>query len=418
MLSIIFHSLLLLVSSPSYVDAFSSQPLETIKKRTVTSTKTIRIGTRPSPLAKIQANQVASKLERLSENGNIHVEIIDITATGDEENTKHFQQESKIDAPLAIQSVDFTSTLDDALLRNKIDVAVHSCKDIPPANRWCKEDGKNLLTIASVLEREIPCDVLIYREEDWDVSWNDEMSIASLPYGSRVGTSAIRRQAQLLHLRSDLELVNLRGNVGSRLEALKKGEVDELILAYAGLKRLWESSVDSKIATELSSLHGGNVPNEPTLMYSPISFDDILSGCCQGVVATVCRSADSDTLGLLKQIDCLPSSIAVAAERSFLNELDTFHPQTYKHKMKWKGRPPLAAYMSSSTDASKEESITAWTFQGLLTRPDGSKLVNTSRTYENEGIMPLERAEEIGLIHAKELLSKAGADFYLDDNED
>ena len=130
------------------MDAFSSQPLETIKKRTGTSTKTIRIGTRPSPLAKIQANQVASKLERLSENENIRVEIIDITATGDEENTKHFQRESKIDAPLAVQSVDFTSTLDDALLRNEIDVAVHSCKDIPPANRWCMENGNNLLTKA------------------------------------------------------------------------------------------------------------------------------------------------------------------------------------------------------------------------------------------------------------------------------
>ena len=302
-------------------------------------------------------------------------------------------------------------------MRNEIDVAVHSCKDIPPANRWCKEDGKNSLTIASCLEREIPFDVLIYREEDWDVSWNDEMSIASLPYGSRVGTSAIRRQAQLLHLRSDLELVNLRGNVGSRLEALKKGEVDALILAYAGLKRLWESSSDSTINAELSSLHGGSIPNEPTLMYSPIPFDDILSGCCQGVVATVCRSADSNTLDLLKQIDYLPSSIAVAAERSFLNELDTFHPRTYKHKMTWKGRPPLAAYMSC-TDASNEDSITNWTFQGLLTRPDGSKLVDTSNTYQNEGIMPLERAEEIGLVHAKELLDKAGNDFYFDDNED
>ena len=193
--------------------------------------------------------------------------------------------------------------------------------------------------------------------------------------------------------------------------------MDALILAYAGLKRLWESSADNKIARELSSLHGGNIPNEPSLMYSPIPFDDILSGCCQGVVATVCRSADSDTLDLLKQIDYLPSSIAVAAERSFLNELDTFHPKTYKHNMKWKGRPPLAAYMSGSPNASNKDGMKNWNFQGLLTRPDGSKLIHTSRTYENEGIMPLERAEEIGRDHAKELLSKAGADFYLDDIE-
>lgn len=194
--------------------------------------------------------------------------------------------------------------------------------------------------------------------------------------------------------------------------------MDALILAYAGLKRLWESSSDSTNIPELSSTHGGSIPNEPTLMCSPIPFDDILSGCCQGVVATVCRSTDSGTLDLLKRIDYLPSSIAVAAERSFLNELDTFHPQTYKHKMKWKGRPPLASYMSPCTDASNEDNITNWNFQGLLTRPDGSKLIQTSRTYENEGIISLERAEEIGRDHARELLSKAGTDFYLDDNED
>ena len=214
-----------------------------------TALRSIRIGTRPSSLAKIQANAVADALRKVlstnQDGASFDISILDILATGDEIPAK------RSDVPLAVQLVDFTGTLDEALLAKEIDIAVHSLKDIPPSPRWVSG-----IEIAACLERENPGDVLVSplrgnqngngnRNGNQNDARNESQggrdgfkSIQSLPQGARVGTSSVRRQAQLLHLRKDLELINLRGSVGARITSLEEGTVDVLILAKAGLNRL------------------------------------------------------------------------------------------------------------------------------------------------------------------------------------
>ncbi len=353
-----------------------------------TSRNIIRIGTRPSPLAKVQARAVAEALRKLSTNEDeLQIQIVEITTSGDQGKSRA----STHNVPLAVKSVDFTGVLDQALLNNEIDAAVHSLKDVPPTNRW--SEG---LKIGCCLPREDPMDVLVSNERD------DYSSIHNLPTdGARIGTSSIRRQAQILSMREDLELVNLRGNVEARLEALRSGKVDALILASAGLKRL--------IANTNKNIHHDKFVD---LKWHKLLPQEILSGACQGIVGVAIRSSDKSTSDWLGKIDDEDASITAAAERSFLDKIDSFRPTTYNHKtasIKWTGRPPLAALMMKSENEGVDTSH-YWTFVGLLARPDGSKLLRSSHNMPRN--LSRKDAKNIGEACAKQLVEEAGVDFY------
>jgi hydroxymethylbilane synthase len=176
----------------------------------MTSARRIRIGTRASPLARWQAQWVADQLTWLGH----AVELVRITTRGD------VDRQSPI-GDIGTTGV-FTKELQRALLDDRIDVAVHSLKDLPT-------EAVPGLTLAAVPMRESPHDVLVSR---------DGRSLADLLAGARIGTGSTRRQAQLLFLRPELEMISIRGNVETRLAKLSAGECDALVLAEAGLKRL------------------------------------------------------------------------------------------------------------------------------------------------------------------------------------
>ena len=176
-------------------------------------TATVRIATRASELALRQARMVQAALEA----GGTPSELVTFKTVGDK----------KLDESLSAIGAKglFTKELEDALAAGKVDCCVHSLKDLPT-------DMPAGLAIVAMLEREDPRDVLVVNDGIFAESLDD------LPRGSRVGTSSLRRRAQLLHRRSDLEVVELRGNVPTRLRKVDEGQVHAAILAGAGLKRL------------------------------------------------------------------------------------------------------------------------------------------------------------------------------------
>ena len=206
-------------------------------------------------------------------------EIVTFKTTGDK----------KIDEPLSEIGAKglFTHELEVALLRNKVDCCVHSLKDLPTE----LPDG---LVIGAVLEREDPRDVLVVNPV------TEAEDLASLPAGSRVGTSSLRRRAQLLALRPDLEVAELRGNVPTRLKKVDTGKVHAAILAAAGLIRL---EARQRIKQFL----------EPP---------EWLPAAGQGAIAVEARADDEALLEILSRLHHAPTSVAVRAERAFLAALE------------------------------------------------------------------------------------------------
>lgn len=235
----------------------------------------MRIATRSSELALRQARLVASGLEAEGHS----CEIVTFKTTGDK----------KLDEPLSEIGAKglFTHELEVALLKNKVDCCVHSLKDLPTE----LPDG---LTIGAVLEREDPRDVLVVNPV------TEAEDLASLPAGSRVGTSSLRRRAQLLALRPDLEVAELRGNVPTRLKKVDTGKVHAAILAAAGLIRL---GARQRIRQFL----------EPP---------EWLPAAGQGAIAVEIRSDDDDLRDILRPLHHEPTSVAVRAERAFLSALE------------------------------------------------------------------------------------------------
>ena len=324
----------------------------------------LRIGTRSSKLAQTQARQFQELFEFKH---SINTELVPIDASGDKTIS------STQNLPLAIQGVDFTGALDEALADGIVDVVVHSLKDIPPDNRWRINADESKIMIGAYLgPRENPLDVLVSKEYQ---------SIQSLPIGATVGSASVRRQAQLLACRPDLEIVNIRGNVDARLEALDRGELDGLILAYAGLNRLGILLDDKMKYTKCNQ----------------IPADVLLPGAGQGIIAITCRTNDTNTIALLQEIDNYDNRIAATSERSFLDAVDHLSP--------WSGRPPVAALM---TPPDNEEEF--WHFRGLLATPDGSKVLTVNETMHvshcNEA-----NAFKLGRVAAKDLLKQAGDNF-------
>ena len=235
----------------------------------------VRIGTRASELALRQARQVEAALLARS----IRSELITFKTTGDK----------KLDQPLSEIGAKglFTRELEVALAKGKIDCAVHSLKDLPTES----PDG---LEVIAQLEREDPRDVLVVNRATGAEGLDD------LPAGSRVGTSSLRRRAQLLGRRPDLECVELRGNVPTRLSKVETGQVHAAILAAAGLIRL---EVEQRI----------------TMFLEP---PDWLPAAGQGAIAIQVKSDDARMRALLGPLDHVPTSIATRAERAFLAALE------------------------------------------------------------------------------------------------
>jgi hydroxymethylbilane synthase len=230
--------------------------------------KVLRIATRKSALALWQAEHVATRLRAL--HADVSIELVPMTTRGDE----------IVDRPLAAIGGKglFLKELETAMLEDRADIAVHSFKDVPME----LEPG---FAIGAVLERADAADAFIS---------NAYARIDELPRGARVGSSSLRRQAQLRALRSDLELVDVRGNVNTRLAKADAGEYDAIVLACAGLDRL---GLGSRIRTRLAP------PNW-------------VPAVAQGAIAVECRAGDAATANLLAPLTDAATLRCVSAERA------------------------------------------------------------------------------------------------------
>ena len=229
--------------------------------------KTLRIATRKSPLALWQSEHVAARLH--ARHPHLEVLLVPLSTRGDE----------VLDRSLAAIGGKglFLKELELAMLRGEADCAVHSLKDVP-----MELDAPFVLP--AILERADPADALVSRHA----------SLEALPAGARVGTSSLRRQAQLRAQRPDLQLLDLRGNVNTRLSKLDQGDYDAIVLACAGLERL---GLGARIAARLQA---------PQWLPAP----------AQGAIAVECRGDDPQVVSLLEALDDVPTRICVEAERA------------------------------------------------------------------------------------------------------
>ena len=305
----------------------------------------LKIGTRGSPLAVAQANDVRAQLSaahnELAEAGAIEVHII--KTSGDK----------FLDRPLANIGGKglFTKEIDEALSAGAIDIAVHSMKDVPT---WLP-DG---LEIACILPREDPRDALV---------GNALSSLWDLPHGGRVGTASLRRRAQLLHLRPDLKITLLRGNVATRVRKVTEGEIDATLLAVAGLKRL-------------------DCTEYITAILSP---EEMLPAVAQGAIGVECRANNGRVLTYLAALNDSESAQRVAAERALLAALDG------------SCRTPIAALAEITTGERLY-------LRALIARPDGKTIHRAEREgWVADGI-------SMGIDAGAELRAAGGTNFFTD----
>jgi len=292
----------------------------------------LRIATRKSPLALWQANHVRDAL--MARNPGLDVELFTMTTQGDK----------ILDTPLAKVGGKglFVKELELGILEGRADLAVHSMKDVPV-------EFPEGLGLAAILEREDPRDVLIS---------STFSSIDALPEGARVGTSSLRRQCQLRARRPDLEVLDLRGNVNTRLAKLDNGDYDAILLAAAGVKRMgWEDRI-----TEL-------LPPE-----------QFLPAIGQGAIGIEIRVADERVSRVVKALNDEQTATRIRAERA-LNE-----------RLQGGCQVPIAGY--------SEISHGVMVLRALVGRPDGTELV--------QGVISgkPEDGEELGQVLADDLLSR------------
>jgi hydroxymethylbilane synthase len=298
------------------------------------------IGSRGSKLALTQANMIKDQLQALNAGLIIRVDII--KTSGD--------ASSKPLAVIGGQGV-FTKELEDALLDGRIDLAVHSLKDLPstlPAG----------LTISAIGKREDPRDALVLSREQR----SSNISIATLPRGGNVGTSSPRRLAQLKQLRPDLVFTELRGNVDTRLRKLDEGQYDALVLACAGLRRL---GLENRISAAV-----------PT--------DQMLPAVGQGAIGIETRTNDAETVAAVSKLDHKFTRLACIAERSLLRGLGGGC------------QLPIAAHA-----VVRDKQIR---LDGLVAHPEGKTIIR-------ERIAgPLDEAESLGSQLAERLLKSGAAE--------
>lgn len=234
----------------------------------------LKIASRASKLALVQSNYICNLLKNLS--SNIEISIVEISTKGDRDKSDFLYKTDSMGF--------FTSEVENALLDGRADLAVHSLKDLPTA---CTEG----LVVAAVPRRESVADALIASSQ--------AVSIAALPSGATVGTSSLRRIAQLRRLRNDIKCVPLRGNVETRVSKVAAGKVDAAVIACAGLNRL---GLDDKISAILP-------PQE------------FLPAPAQGALAVQIRADDNELAEFVSKLDDKNSRIAVEAERCILSSM-------------------------------------------------------------------------------------------------
>ena len=297
--------------------------------------KPLRIGTRGSPLALWQANFVADRLRSVA--ALRPVELVEIQTEGDVYR----------DAALVRIGGEgvFTKEIQRALLAGSVDVAVHSLKDLPTV-------VVHELVLAAVPARGPTGDALVSRRHE---------SFAALPSGAVVATSSLRRRAQVLHRRPDLRLVDIRGNVETRLRKLEEQNLDALILAEAGLKRLGLAAQVTEVL-------------DPSWMLPAVG---------QGALGLECRAGDAETQQLLRHLDDAATHQAVLAERNFLRA------------MGGGCQVPMGA---AATVAG-----TTLTLRAAVLKPDGTVRLEATRTG------PTADAEALGQKVAEQLLEEGAA---------
>jgi len=232
----------------------------------------LRLGSRRSPMAVAQSRGVA---RLLTERTGRPVDIVGVTTLGDVSK----EQLTQIGGTGV-----FVSALRESLLRREVDFAVHSLKDLPTG-------APQGITLAAIPPRDDPRDTLVAR---------NGAKLADLPAGARIGTGSPRRAAQLAVLRGDITCVPIRGNAGTRLAKVRDGELDAVVLAYAGLARIGHTDLVSEI-------------------FEP---DSMVPSPGQGALAVECRAEDAELTGLLATIDHWQSRAAVTAERGLLAALE------------------------------------------------------------------------------------------------
>ena len=300
----------------------------------------IKIGTRGSKLALAQAYETRQRLMDAHGLGENDFEIVVIKTTGDMIQ----------DRPLSEAGGKglFTKEIEEALLDGRIDLAVHSSKDMPTI----LPDG---LELSTFLPREDVRDAFIS---------NKYKTLSEMPRGAVVGTSSLRRQAMVKKVRPDLDVVMYRGNVQTRLEKLEKGVADATLLACAGLRRLGEAEI----------------------ITSAIEVEDFLPAVGQGAIGIETRIGDERIGQLLSPIHHEDTERALACERAFLRALDG------------SCRTPIAG-LAQTADGQLS-------FSGLVLMPDGSSF------FDIADAGPAADAEAIGLRAAEALRQKAGSEFF------
>ena len=295
-------------------------------------TDTLRIATRKSQLALWQAEYVRDTL--LLHHPDLNVELVKMSTQGDK----------ILDTPLAKVGGKglFVKELEKSLLEGETDIAVHSMKDVPVE----LPEGLHLSTICP---REDPRDAFVS---------NNYSTFESLPKGARLGTSSLRRQCQLAALRPDLNIIDLRGNVNTRLKKLDEGEYDAIILAAAGLKRLqFEDRITEFLSPDIS-----------------------LPAIGQGAVGIECRQDDDWVNELLAPLNDPDTATRVAAERAM------------NHRLQGGCQVPIAGY------AELEHGVLL--MRGLVGRTDGSEIIR------GEIAGPPEDAAQLGRVLADDLLER------------
>jgi hydroxymethylbilane synthase len=301
----------------------------------------LHIGTRGSPLALWQAHEVQARLAAAHGVAPEAIAITVIKTSGDIIQ----------DRPLSEVGGKglFTKEIEQALSDNRIDLAVHSSKDMPTV----LPDG---LMLAACLPREDVRDAFISRKA---------ATLAGLPHGAVVGTASLRRQAMVKRLRPDLQVVPFRGNVETRLKKLDDGVVDATLLALAGLKRLGRADAATSI----------------------LDADVFLPAVGQGAIGIETRADDRRTRDLVAAIGDPDTLTALTTERAFLAVLDG------------SCRTPIAGHARVAGGA--------LTFRGLILRPDGSEALETSRSGAAA------EAAALGVDAGRELKGRAAPDFFV-----
>jgi len=300
----------------------------------------LKIGTRGSPLALAQAHETRARLMAAFDLPVEAFEVVVISTQGDRVQDRALKE-------IGGKGL-FTREIEDQLLAGDIDIAVHSMKDMPV-------DQPQGLILDCYLPRENPCDAFVQLGGG---------ALKDLPQGATVGTSSLRRKAQLLHYRSDLNVVEFRGNVQTRLKKLKDGVAEATFLAMAGLNRL----------------NAADVPR------SEITPEEMLPAVAQGAIGIERRLDDLNTKTLLTALHDVPTGQRLAAERAFLAALDG------------SCETPIAGLATLDGDTLR--------LRGEILRTDGSEALS------DEISGPIDQGAALGEALAARLLARAGDGFF------